>query len=354
MLSFKGNRLSYISEGALNPSITWLILTDNQLTSLPRTIGNLVGLRKVMLAANRITCLPDEMKKRRNIELIRLSSNAFTEFPEWLWTLPKLSWVAFAGNIKSAAEEEEKPISINYNELEVKEKLGEGASGEVYRAVRNKDSFAMKLFKGAATSDGLPEDEIKVMQRLGKHDKLVSFLASIVGTPAGQLGALMTLVPSSYTVLGQPPNFNTCTRDTYPEGTTFTPKTAVEILEAIAEVCAHLHRRGLCHGDLYAHNILVEGVDGMEPIKVKLSDYGAASFSNVLKPAQVSLLERVEVRAYGCLVEELRDRLVGPGKEVVEIRLAQVTAKTMAEDVATRPNFQELHREMTTILKDAL
>ena len=69
----------------------------------------------------------------------------------------------------------------------MKEKLGEGARGEVYRVVHHNDNFAMKLFKGSATSDGQPEDEIRVMQRLGAHDNLVCFLASIVGTPDGQL-----------------------------------------------------------------------------------------------------------------------------------------------------------------------
>lgn len=355
MLSFKGNRLTDIAEGSLNPSISWLILTDNQLTRLPRTIGNLVGLRKVMLAANKISYLPDEMKRCRDIELIRLSSNAFTEFPDWLWTLPRLSWVAFAGNIGNAEEEEEEEEKnrnvISYNELEVKEKLGEGASGEVFRVVQGDTSFALKLFRGAATSDGLPEDEIRVMRRLGSHDNLVNVLASVAGLPGGQEAALMPLLPPSFAVLGQPPNFQTCTRDTYPDGKSFTPKVAVQILEAIAGACAHLHSRGLSHGDLYAHNILLEGTEAGECTRVKLTDYGAASFSNVLKPDQVHLLERVEVRAYGCLIEELLARLVGHDKEV-EARLHQVMARAMAEDVVSRPSFQELHQEMLTLLKD--
>ena len=38
MLSFKSNQLTTIAEGALAPSLQWLILTDNQLTVLPRTL----------------------------------------------------------------------------------------------------------------------------------------------------------------------------------------------------------------------------------------------------------------------------------------------------------------------------
>ena len=50
MLSFKSNQLSTIPEGALPPSLGWLILTDNRLTALPVSIGENKLLRKVMLA----------------------------------------------------------------------------------------------------------------------------------------------------------------------------------------------------------------------------------------------------------------------------------------------------------------
>ena len=213
---------------------------------------------------------------------------------------------------------------------------------------------ALKLFRGAATSDGLPEDEIKVMQRLGPDENSVSILGSVVGAPEGQLAALLPLVPPSFTILGNPPTFDSCTRDTYPEDKTFSLRTAIEILEAIARVCAHLHSRGLSHGDLYAHNILVQiGVDG-EPTRTKLSDYGAASFSSVLKPHQVALLERIEVRAFGALAEELMDRLEEADAEGVAHRLSSVIVKSMRADVASRPSFSEIHQEMVALLKEVV
>ena len=52
MLSFKQNSLKQI-DVPLPSSLNWLILTDNQLTSLPTQIGQLTGMRKLMLANNR-------------------------------------------------------------------------------------------------------------------------------------------------------------------------------------------------------------------------------------------------------------------------------------------------------------
>ena len=54
MLSFKSNKLARIAEEALAPTVEWLILTDNLLTSLPRSIGQCTNLRKCMLTNNRL------------------------------------------------------------------------------------------------------------------------------------------------------------------------------------------------------------------------------------------------------------------------------------------------------------
>ena len=103
MVSFKSNSLAVIDEYALTASITWLILTDNNLSSLPRSIGNLTHLRKCMLAGNKLTSLPEEMAGCRELELLRLAANQLTELPDWLLRLPRLSWLAFAGNPMAAA-----------------------------------------------------------------------------------------------------------------------------------------------------------------------------------------------------------------------------------------------------------
>ena len=84
MLSFKANKLRCVPEESLAPSIGWLILSDNELPSLPASIGRLTGLRKCMLAGNRLTELPAEMGRCRDLELIRLADNRLREMPTYV------------------------------------------------------------------------------------------------------------------------------------------------------------------------------------------------------------------------------------------------------------------------------
>jgi hypothetical protein len=62
------------------------------------------------------------------------------------------------------------------------------------------------------------------------------------------------------------------------------------------------------HGDLYAHNTLL-GPDG----HALIGDFGAASFVDVADRKTAEALERLEVRAYGCLLEELLERVEDAG-----------------------------------------
>jgi len=98
MVGFKANRIKEIPEFALPEKLRWLILTDNRLEKLPASIGKLHLLQKLMLAGNRLTTLPSEMQQCRNLELLRISANRIEVLPEWLVNLPRLSWLAFAGN----------------------------------------------------------------------------------------------------------------------------------------------------------------------------------------------------------------------------------------------------------------
>ena len=137
--------------------------------ALPKSIGQLTKLRKVMLSGNSLTSLPEEMKSCVNIELIRLAVNQLTSIPEWLLTLPKLAWIALSGNpclrIDSVFQLPSKCRLIDWNKLEVQNVLGEGASGTVYKGLWTDEEtkeVAVKIYKGAITSDGIAEDEIEV------------------------------------------------------------------------------------------------------------------------------------------------------------------------------------------------
>src|SRR6478736_5443149 len=106
----------------------------------------------------------------------------------------------------------------------------------------------------------------------GNHPNLVGVLGKLENHPEGKPGLVFCLIPPEFKNLGQPPSFETCTRDTFPNGTVFSLKTIKIIATGIASAAAQLHARGILHGDLYAHNILVDP-EG----KPLFGDFGAAT-----------------------------------------------------------------------------
>lgn len=341
IVGFKANRIKEIPEHALPVSLRWLILTDNKIAALPHSIGLCVKLQKVMLAGNQLTSLPDEMGACRNIELLRISANKFEQIPDWLLSLPRLAWLAFAGNpcsVKSGNVDRLQPDQISWNAIEIKEQLGEGASGLIYKAVR-KDvvtEVAIKVFKGAVTSDGLPADEMQACIQAGFHENMMSVKAVIADHPQQKEGLVMDLVPPDYSNLGLPPDFVTCTRDTFPTGRLFTIDEVNRIVSGIAAVAAQLHARAIMHGDLYAHNILVN--DNCHPL---LGDFGAATIFSDENAALAKRLEKIEVRAFGCLLEDLLNLLVeDQASEAAYIK--QIKRACMHEDIESRPTFKSI------------
>lgn len=331
MLGLKGNRIEEFDEDILPLEINWLILTDNRLKALPRSIGKLTKLQKFPLAGNRIERLPAEMAACRNLELLRLSANRLETLPSWLLELPRLSWLAFSGNPCSG--DQKFPLrEIAYETLEVKEKLGSGASGEIFKAHSkvHEEEVALKLFKGAITSDGYAHDEMNACMSVGKHPNLIKVLAKIGGDE--RLGLLLEYIPDIYRNLGLPPDFDTCTRDTFEAGTIFSLETIREVAKAIASAAAHLHSRGVMHGDLYAHNILINDDD-----HCYLGDFGAASF---YEPHRQEL-EKIEVRAFGCLLEDMLSLCPIKEGDIYET-LEQLRELCMSENVEKRPIFSEM------------
>ena len=119
----------------------------------------------------------------------------------------------------------------------------------------------------------------------------------------------------------------------YPADTALSPAQALGIARGIASAAQQLHARGINHGDLYAHNILYHQ-DG----RALLGDFGAASFVPPGEPRLAAALERIELRAFGCLLEELAGHCPpDPGAA-----LAQLARRCLAADPAARPSFAEV------------
>jgi hypothetical protein len=312
MISFKANQLTTLSETALPPQTRWLILTNNQLTTLPASLGQLSKLQKLMLAGNRLQVLPDELAACQNLELIRLAANQLSALPAWLLSLPRLAWLAYAGNPFCAEwgkppKQSQDLEQIDWGDLTVAEELGQGASGVIYRAVwqrpESSQPVAVKLFKGDITSDGSPIDEMQACMAAGRHPHLVSVLGQVVNHPEQKAGLVFPFIEADYQTLGGPPSLASCTRDTYPDDLQFPLAVSQRIVSGIAAAVAHLQGRGILHGDLYAHNILTNASGDSF-----LSDFGAAGFFDATEAHLSTALARIEVRAFGCLLEDLLDR----------------------------------------------
>lgn len=142
----------------------------------------------------------------------------------------------------------------------------------------------------------------------------------------------------------------------------------------VAGAAAELHRAGITHGDMYAHNILVpksgateeaavggtagqgskpQGQEGGRPAAI-LSDLGAAFFycDERTKSDETSrLVERIEALAFGHFLGELvsicrgwedseTKRLMEVGKIVTDCRVARV---------ADRPGFDEVVARLAAV-----
>ncbi|WP_175721399.1 leucine-rich repeat-containing protein kinase family protein [Burkholderia anthina] len=355
MIGFKANRIRTVPPHSLPRALRWLILTDNEIEALPAGIGDCSRLQKLMLAGNRLRALPPEMAACRALELVRLSANRLDALPDWLLRLPRLAWLAAAGNplgavAEAAASAEPGVVDIDWTSLACEQALGEGASGVIYRAQWQADghaprAVAVKLFKGAVTSDGLPDCEMAACLHAGRHPNMIPVIGKVRGHPDGTHGLVMELVDPALTNLAGPPSFATCTRDVYAAAVRFAPAAAARLAHGIASVAAHLHARGIMHGDLYAHNILHDGEGG-----ALLGDFGAASVYDASDRAHAARLERLEVRAFGYLLDELLARCEPRAREGAHA-LEALAAACLNEDVDARPSFDAIAASLAASMR---
>ena len=352
MVGFKANRIHTLPAVALTPGLRWLILTDNRLTSLPEEIGTCTHLQKLMLAGNQLRELPASLAACTQLELLRIAANQLTALPAWLLAMPRLAWLAYAGNPFCAHAEalatRNHPINaIDWSELAVEQQLGEGASGIIYQAQWHKAEapavqVAVKLFKGALTSDGLPHSEMAACISAGAHPNLIAVEGQVSQHPTGAEGLVLELINQAFQNLAGPPSLASCTRDVYAPDATFSLETAMRIALGIASAAAHLHARGILHGDLYAHNILTTAAG-----EALLGDFGAACFITPGEPGGARSLQRLEARAFACLLEELLERsnVTMATQDTVEALWA-LQAQCAQPAVSDRPLFAEIQQSL--------
>lgn len=340
MIGFKANKIKTVTEKSIPQNTRWLILTNNCIEILPDSIGNCERLQKCMLAGNMLSTLPDSMANCRNLELLRLSANQITKYPDWLFKLPKLAWLAMAGNpCCNIKAKDINLIEIPWSALAIQTPLGEGASGIISKAYWNEISqmVAVKIFKGEITSDGLPEDEMKASIAVGNHENIVKVLGKIIDHEHQKQGLVFELIPSNYTNIAGPPSFETCTRDVFDKTTSFSIDQIITIVKGIASAANHIHQRGIMHGDVYAHNVLINEL--AQPL---FGDFGGAMLYEV-NSVIGEQLERIEVRAFACLLDDLLQHSETLNDDQKKgTKLNQLRDICWNEKVDQRPRFKEI------------
>lgn len=355
MIGFKANQIRHVPGDALPVDLRWLILTDNRITSLPAEIGQCRRLQKLMLAGNRLTELPPELADCRRLELLRISANRLDAFPVWLTSMPRLAWLAYAGNPfctaqETAARNAAPHDAIDWETLELIQVLGEGASGIIHQADHQAPSgnraVAVKLFKGAVTSDGLPLSEMTACLAAGSHPHLIPVLGKIRNHPNGTHGLVLSLIDRAFDNLADPPSLDSCTRDCYAPECRFDLDTTLRIAHGVASAARHLHAAGIQHGDLYAHNMLHDGQG-----KILLGDFGAASPLPEDDTDLAEALQRIEVRAFACLLEELMERTIDipPEASAIYTTLNRLKTSGLQENPAARPTLSEITHQIEAL-----
>lgn len=290
MLSFKQCALSgELKASALPPTLTWLILTSNCLTGLSEDFPKRCPLvRKLMLSNNQIRNLPKTLSiHMQDLELLRLANNELSHIPMDMLKSRALKWLAMSGNEVTGGKVTRETLPINFDLGNIKTRfnvdwehaLGSGSSGTAYAAVDNVSGakVVIKRFRDMEGSDGRTLDEIRVACGTQGITGLIQTLGFGVDE-GGKLVLVLERMMSDPQALAQVPSFESCTRSVF--GNSELRLSWHEkhiIVDCVRNTVNALHQRGICHGDVYAHNVLVSWKQG-RVCDVKLGDLGAAWF----------------------------------------------------------------------------
>jgi serine/threonine protein kinase len=121
------------------------------------------------------------------------------------------------------------------------------------------------------------------------------------------------------------------------------------ICHGLCGALAMLHRRGICHGDVYAHNIMLEGDS-----HAVLCDFGAAFCYDV--NAAGGFWEAMEVRAFGLFMQGLLEHMAAAGSDGsngsdgAQQQLESLLAACLGSRGTARPTYAQLQQQLAQLL----
>mmetsp|Transcript_28330 Transcript_28330/g.42323 ORF Transcript_28330/g.42323 Transcript_28330/m.42323 type:complete len:553 (-) Transcript_28330:37-1695(-) len=361
VLSLRGNLITNLSTLNLpTATLEWLILTSNRIQSIDADIKDLKLLQKLMLSHNNISEIPAELP--HNLELVRLADNNIRSVPTSVLTLSKLAWISLSGNpfssLQSTSTQEAKVIPESELEIYESDVLGSGASGKVYKGTYRGEDVAVKVFKAMSKgSDGNSEDEAYINSLIDTPFAISALGAIPAAEGEGKYKGMVMKLLDGTNPMGKVPSFQTVTRDEgpAPHATNLSTQQVIGAIWNIVNALEYTHTRGVCHGDIYLHNVLRDG-KGV----ARLSDWGASFVYDHTLVEVASSIEKIEVLAFGRLVQDLfswnLNVAVPDSTELGYYLNTKSGSKTMSliasilqKDQSKRPTFREIKETLATI-----
>ncbi|KAK9862504.1 hypothetical protein WJX84_009525 [Apatococcus fuscideae] len=308
-LGLKSNKLKALpsSFGGLQ-ALVELFATDNVLEQLPAEMGQLTSLVKLQLSFNHLQSLPREMGSLPNLELMRVAVNDIKDIPDSFSGLHKLAWFSLAGNPACATPRLPRSDikALMPHDVPPEEVLGSGASGEVHASTYEGQAVAVKRFVSDISPDGHARDEIAVTCCID-HPNLINVIGMIAEPPSLVVGRVHGQQ------MAAKPNLQSLLRCRWASDCSFQLNYLLRVAHSTASALEYLHSLGICHGDVYAHNILPDAEGN-----AVLCDYGASFFYDK-GPVP---WEAQEVRAFGLFVNDMLARLGTPGFDQSRVQQA--------------------------------
>ncbi|GBF96205.1 hypothetical protein Rsub_08750 [Raphidocelis subcapitata] len=354
-----------------------LFITDNKLTELPEGFGALASLVKLQASFNPLAKLPADILNLPRLELFRLAAG---DLPDWPRPAggspgasglpPALAWCSMGGNPAAAPLPRigELPL-VDVSEVEVdrQKPLGEGASGECFRATFRGERVALKLFLAEVSPDGKAQDEVAITCAL-QHPNVTRVKAVVFdrrdpwpgprgdedyGADAAAPGSLrahahaheaargMVLELIAGKPLAAKPTSEHLLRCKWAPDVSFPLPEALTICLGIGDALAYLHARRVCHGDVYAHNILY----CPDSRRAVLCDFGASFCYR----EEEGFWELMEVRAFGIFMSDVAARISASDAATPAARRLGRLADRCAAPGGERPRFAEVVSELKAV-----
>lgn len=347
VISFKNGALESIPEYSFPENLEWLVLTNNPcIKEIPSSIWYLGNLKKLALTGTSLCTLPNSLLECKNLEFLRISACNFMKVPNWIYEFPRLAWFSDAGNPLSLQNDVINNAScIPESDIQIFECINESNISRVsrWKIISTGKDIVIKDYINTITSDGYAADDIAASIAIGDHPNIITAIGVMRKAQDDNAICLVSgLIPSWFRKLWLPPTLESCARDTYDANSSFPISSIINTLLDISAACEHIHMRWISHGDLYAHNILVDN-EG----HAILTDFWAATFHD---PSMNPVYEYYDVCAFWHLMSELIERVndVCMYSEDM-VTLLDIKNTCISENILSRPKFSEINKRLRNI-----